>query len=71
MRTFAIGTFRSIPVRIHLGALAIAALVAWVVGGTILPTAVPGATSAAYVLGGVIAGLALLASIFGHEAVAW
>lgn len=68
MRTISIGTFRSIPVRLHVGALAIAGLVAWIVGGTILPNAVPGAIPTAYLFGGVIAGLLLLASIFGHEA---
>ncbi len=68
MRTFAVGTFRGIPVRIHAGALIIAGLVAWIVGSSVLPQFVPGASSAGYLVGGVIAGAGVLASIFAHEA---
>ena len=68
MRTFAVGTFRGIPVRIHAGALIIAGLVAWIVGSSVLPAFVPGASGAGYLVGGVIAGTGVLASIFIHEA---
>jgi Zn-dependent protease len=68
MRTIAVGTFRGIPVRIHAGALIIAGLVAWIVGSSVLPAFVPGASTAGYLVGGIIAGTGVLASIFVHEA---
>jgi Zn-dependent protease len=68
MRTFAIGTFRGIPVRMHAGAIVVAGLVAWLVAGSVLPSFVPGASTGGYLVGGAVAGSAVLASIFAHEA---
>ncbi|MDJ0960217.1 MAG: site-2 protease family protein [Acidimicrobiia bacterium] len=68
MRTIAVGTFRGIPVRIHAGALVIAGLVAWIVGSSVLPQFVPGASTAGYLVGGAVAGAGVLGSILAHEA---
>jgi Zn-dependent protease len=68
MRTYELGTFSEIPVRLHWGALALATLFGFVVGTGVLPELAPGGSDAAYLLGGLLAGAALLASIFIHEA---
>ena len=61
-------TFRGIPVKLHWGAVALAVLFGLVVGNSVLPQLAPGLSDASYLLGGFVAGVALLASIFVHEA---
>jgi Zn-dependent protease len=68
MRNNQIGTFRGIPVRLNWGALAIATFFGLAVATGVLPALAPDASDTAYVLGGVIAGVGLLGSIFIHEA---
>lgn len=68
MRSNQIGTFRGIPVRMNWGALFIATFFGLAVATGVLPTLAPDASDSAYFLGGVIAGIGLLGSIFVHEA---
>ncbi len=63
-----IGTFRGIPVKLHWGAVAVAALLGLIVANGVLPQLAPGMSDTAYVLAGAIAGVSLLASILVHEA---
>ena len=63
-----IGTFRGIPVKLHWGAVAIAAVLGLVVANSAFPQLAPGMSSSAYLIGGAIAGAGLLGSILVHEA---
>ncbi|MDJ0954619.1 MAG: site-2 protease family protein [Acidimicrobiia bacterium] len=54
--------------RLHWGAVAVAAVLGLLVADGVLPQLVPGQADAAYLIAGVIAGAALLVSIFIHEA---
>ncbi len=63
-----IGSFKGIPVRLHWGAVAVAAVLGLLVSNGVLPQLVPGQSDVAYLLASVIAGAALLVSIFIHEA---
>lgn len=63
-----IGTFRGIPVKLNWGAVALAVLLGLLVANGVLPQLAPGLSNAAYLVGGFVAGAALLASIFIHEA---
>ncbi len=63
-----IGVFRGIPVKLHWGAVALAVLLGLLVANGVLPQLVPDLSDGAYLLGGFVAGIALLASIFVHEA---
>jgi Zn-dependent protease len=68
MRSNQIGTFRGIPVRLNWGAVLLAIIFGVTVGTGALPALAPGGTDAAYLLGGLLSGAGLLASIFVHEA---
>ena len=63
-----IGSFRGIPVKLHWGAVALAAVLGLLVANGVLPQLAPGWSDGAYLVAGFIAGAALLLSIFVHEA---
>ena len=63
-----IGSFRGIPVRLHWGAVALAAVLGLLVGNGVLPQLAPGWSDGAYLVAGFVAGVSLLLSIFVHEA---
>ncbi len=63
-----IGSFRGIPIQLHWGAVAVAAVLGVLVANGVLPQLAPGLSDGAYLLGGLVAGAALLGSIFAHEA---
>lgn len=63
-----IGTFRGIPVKLNWGAVALAVILGLVVANGVLPELAPGQSNGAYLLGGFVVGVALLASILIHEA---
>lgn len=68
MKARQIGTFRGIPVKLHWGAVVLAILLTLVVATGVLPQLTPGLSDEAYLLGGFLAGAALLLSILVHEA---
>ncbi len=68
MNARTIGSFRGIPVKLHWGAVALAAVLGLLVANGVLPQLAPGWSDAAYLVAGFIAGAALLLSIFVHEA---
>lgn len=68
MNTRQVGTFRGIPIKLHWGAVAVAAVLGLLVANGVLPEVVPGMSSGAYLVAGAIAGASLLASILIHEA---
>lgn len=61
------GKLAGVTVELNWTVLVIAALVTLSVAGGILPAAAPGYETTQYVVGGVVAALALLASILAHE----
>jgi Zn-dependent protease len=63
-----IATFRGIPVKLHWGAVALAAILGLLVANGVLPQLAPGWSSGAYLVAGFLVGAGLLASIFVHEA---
>jgi len=63
-----VGTFRGIPVKLHWGAVALAAILGLLVANGVLPQLAPGWSQAAYLIGGFTVGVGLLISIFVHEA---
>lgn len=62
-----LGRLAGVTVELNWTVLAIAALVTLSVAGGILPAAAPGYETTQYIVGGVAAALALLASILVHE----
>lgn len=65
--TIKLGKLAGVTVELNWTVLVIAALVTLSVAGGILPAAAPGYETTQYVVGGVAAALALLASILVHE----
>ncbi|MDX2344433.1 MAG: site-2 protease family protein [Acidimicrobiia bacterium] len=63
-----IGTFRGIPIKLHWGAVAVAAVLGLIVANSVFPQLAPGMSSTAYLIGGAIAGAALLGSLLVHVA---
>jgi len=61
------GRVAGIPVGASWSALLIALLIAWTLGGQLLPAQVPGLTPAAYWLAGAVGAGLFLGSLLGHE----
>ncbi|MDJ0665068.1 MAG: site-2 protease family protein [Acidimicrobiia bacterium] len=68
MNARTIGSFRGIPVKLHWGAVALAAVLGLLVANGVLPQLAPGWSDGAYLVAGFLAGASLLLSIFVHEA---
>jgi Zn-dependent protease/CBS domain-containing protein len=65
--TFRLGRIAGVPVGVHWGVLAIAALLTLGLGASQLPDAAPGYPAALYWLAGAVTALAFLASVLAHE----
>jgi Zn-dependent protease len=62
-----IGRVRGIDVHVDVSALAIVALIAWVLAGDALPTLAPGYASGEYWLAGILTSVLFLAGLLAHE----
>jgi len=62
-----LGRIAGIPVGFNWSLLVVAALIAWSLATSLLPSAAPGQTSGAYWAAGVISAFVFLASVLAHE----
>src|SRR6202165_4719863 len=62
-----LGRIAGIHVGLNWSLLVIAALIAWSLASSLLPSAAPGQTSSAYLLAGVVSAFVYLACLLAHE----
>src|ERR1700737_307451 len=62
-----LGRIAGIHVGLNWSLLVIAALIAWSLANSLLPSAAPGQTSGAYLFGGVVSAFVYLACLLAHE----
>jgi Zn-dependent protease/CBS domain-containing protein len=64
---FSLGRIAGIHVGLNWSLLVVAALIAWSLASSLLPSAAPGETSGAYWAAGVVSAFVFLASLLAHE----
>jgi Zn-dependent protease len=62
-----LGTYDGVPVRAHWSLLVTAALIAWILAGSVLPAEAPDRSAGAYWGCGAVGAVVFLASVLAHE----